>query len=442
MSDPHNPIDGDPDTVDTYSVYYRGIAQSVRETIANLNTAVSTADTVSDAVTAFADAAKEVADSLAEVDDRYDVVGEQLGRYATELRRLRDEAQSVVSLRDGAQSDADSLAHQAWYKEQQLNAMDPKDPSYVQEAHELSALRAAQSQAESVALAYAGQIDALVQERADVALACAAAIRDVLDGSPLNDSAWDKFLDWSDTVLDEYLPIIETMLDVVAVVLTIAAFLAVLTGVGAALAPALFAIARAAQFLSKVLKVVKVVLTTTLVVAGKKPVTALADIAVDMAVDRIGGKLVDSGIATVGPRTGGLTDAVLAHLPARGTAIRHPAQIRAEGFDAWVDGTFSDAVRLECFAKLDSIEDRLDLALDVFPSLRTAERLDAGLSLTDWYRSADLPLDGLVWESVWAANDFSREVFGAGPLHTAGELIPDLPLAEARPSVSEVMAAR
>ncbi len=339
-----NQIDGDPSEIRSHSRYYGQIADAVVSTITNLRTVTNTLETTSDAVAAFAEIALEVSTSLDEVDDRYRIMADQLAYFAGEVERLQGESALVQSQARTAESDRIQAVYARDNAYSEMMWADPQDPRTAEIAQDYQTYRGRVHDLAGTISSLDGQLEALLDDWREIADACANAINEVIDGSDLNDSWWDSFAKWVETVL----PDIETFLDILAIVLTIAAFLMVLTGVGAVLAPALFAIARGIQLLSKVIMVVKLVTTTVQVARGKKSPMAFLQMGVDFAVNKIGGKLINGGADKLGGKLlAKYGDDLLAF------AKKHPglpdlegnlSKIQATGFDDWVVKVFEPAM--------------------------------------------------------------------------------------------------
>lgn len=336
-----NQITGNSTEIRTHSRHYKAVAEAVAETITNLKTVTDTLDTVSKAVDAFAEIATEVATSLDEVDDRYETLAAQLEFYAQELDRFQADS---ATLQANARNKQDELTLASSQRQTAYDRWLTTDLSAPEATDALDLYNRKTELVEQLAgelNAYQRQLDELMDAWRVVADNCAAAINEVIDGSPLNDSWWDSFANWVETVL----PDIETFLDILSIVLTVLAFLAVLTGVGAVLAPALFAIARGIQLLSKVIAVVKLVTTIVQIARGKKSPEALLRMGLDFAIDKIGGKLID-GIAN---RLGNglmstLADQVLKHSDAKNPFTSNLELIQANGFDDWIAKTLEPAL--------------------------------------------------------------------------------------------------
>jgi len=370
----HSPIDGDPDAIQSCAAHYASAAEAIRATSENLAVVVAGAQARSEAVEAFEQSASEVRGHLGAVVDRYGGVAEQLAQFSTELRALQGQAEVVMAAaRDAHGDEADARAHLGCLLDQ-IAALDPQDPAVTTHLVAVHELDQRVEHLQAIVAAKSGELRALVDQWRSAAQRCAHAIRDTVDESSVNDSAWDRALVVLEAVVHEVLPLIEIALDILAAVLTIAAVLVVLTGVGAALAPALFAVARLATVASKIVTAVKVALTTILVSAGRASPAALVAIGVDVAVGTVGGKLADAAVEATARRLSlGSFDQVTAALTADVTAAGDVSRA-------------APVVRLSRAPAIGRAEAVADTAVDVFPGFGIAKGLDEGLALmTAWY---------------------------------------------------------
>ncbi len=338
------PIDGDPGEIKAQWSYYYSVTESVRRTIDSLGQVTDGLQTQSDAVTAFAEIATEVQADLKLVEIRYTTFVDQLDVYQRELRRLQDEAAAIRAAAKLAEGDYNWNTWRAADEHTKAMYPDYSDPDYVQKVTEALELEKYYerhaNEAKAIIDARQADLESLLTEWRGIADGCADQIAGALEESGLKDGWWETFTGW----VERTLPNIEMWLDILAVVLTIAAFLAVLTGVGAFLAPALFAIARGIQVLSKIIKVVKILTTVVQVVRREKPPTALIQFAVDAAIDKVGGKLLDGlGKKAMGGLKHALGDKILKSEKG-GVLMGNLKEIAENGFDSWVNGTFTDAV--------------------------------------------------------------------------------------------------
>lgn len=336
-------IDGSSSEIHGHSRYYGDVAEAVRTTISNLRTVTSGINTRSDAVDAFVEIADKVRANLIEVEERYDTITEQLSIYANALSDLKSRAFTIQSLARNAEEAIGDKNWVYWREKDELDLMlydDPARPAqqrYVDRLdRELDELRASVGTAND-------DLDALLDEWRRVADGCADKLKGVIEGSDLNDGFWDKLADWMENVL----PDLEFWLDIIAIVLTVVAFVLVFTGVGAPLAAALFMVARAAQLVSKILKVVKILATLALVAVGKYPPSKMIDLAVGMAIDKVLGKVGEGVLDFAGKRVIGRYGPDLVYYASlmSGDAGDNMKKIVDQGFDAWTTDVFVPEIR-------------------------------------------------------------------------------------------------
>jgi len=250
---------------------------------------------------------------------------------------VQSQARSADSERQGAIYARDNAyAEMLW--------ADPQDPRTADLIQDYNRYRDRVHELSGTVGNFDGQLEQLLDEWRSIANGCADAINEVISASDLNDSWWDSFANWVETTL----PDIETWLVILAIVLTVAAFLMVLTGVGAVLAPALFAIARVIQLVSKAIMVVKLVTTTVQVARGKKSPMAFLQMGVDFAVDKIGGKLVDGAAEKLGGKLLSKYGDDLLEFAGKHTKLdgveANLTLIMADGFDDWTKRVFEPIV--------------------------------------------------------------------------------------------------
>jgi hypothetical protein len=335
---------------------------------------------------------------------------------------------------------------------------DPQDPHTAELIQDYNRYRDRVHELSGTVNSLDHQLDQLLDEWRSIANGCANAINEVVGGSDLNDSWWDSFAAW----VKNTLPDIETFLDILAIVLTVVAFLLVLTGVGAALAPALFAIARGIQLLSKLIMVMKVLVTSVQVARGKESPGALLQLGVDFAIDKIGGKLVDGAADKLGGKLIAKYGEELAAKAGNiggGKFAQNIEKIEADGFDDWVKNVFTPAVNtpggssaFERFlvegglgdAKItDWISDKSDLVKSTLLMGMTNGGLNLGegssLSITlDAIAGPKTELSGLAFDSLKLGEDTFKDFVEShiGPIDLASLM----PVGPYRPSF-DVMAA-
>lgn len=432
--DAHSPIDGDPDRIDRYSGYYRDIAAAIESTAQNLAAVISTADTTSNAVDAFVEVAAEVRSNLNEADERYDAIATQLTTYASHLRTLQSDALAAMAAARHAYSDHDATQWRIHSLRDHIATTDPTDPGLTGLQYNLQRSESHLAWIEQVVSGKDAELQELVESWRAVADRIAQAIRDSVDGSSLNDSGWDKFLDFLETVATEVLPIIEKVMDILALVLTIAAFILAVTGVGAPLAAALFTVARAAQLVSKIAKIARIAITVVLVATGKKPATALIDIALDMALDKVMGSAMDKlgdaalkGAKNLPLGSNGSLGELLSDSAGKSDSLfitQHLDQMVNEGFDTWADTSFKEFMDVG----MDGLPDGFKPGFDGISSGlgRADDVLDGyaeamGFSFPD---SPDLAFGANDFRNGWDVIDTALDLGGA-PEWTHD--VPDIP---------------
>ncbi len=341
-----SPIDGEPDRIDSYSRYYSSIAAAITATADNLATIANTATTQSEAVTAFVEVANEVRGHLIEVDGRYETLATQLASYAAHLRTFQSQASAMMTTAQNAYADYDTTKWKVANLRDKIDSLDPTDPSITGLRFNLDRQEDHLQWIETVVASKNTELNDLLELWRSTADGIAAVIDESVDGSPLNDSGWDQFLDALATIVTEILPIIEMVLDILALVLTIAAFILAVTGVGAPFAAALFAIARVAQLVSKIIKVVRIALTLVLVATGTLAPTALIDLALDMALDKLLGKMGDRlGDGALAALKKSPLGAILADAAGKDGSyfiVQNLDEMVNGGFDDWLNNGFKE----------------------------------------------------------------------------------------------------
>ena len=281
---------------------------------------------------------------------RYATLAQQLGFYANALDGYQQRGDYIQSLARNASDTIETKRTAITNKEALLGNMGLDDPARPRQEQALRTLYTQYNEAVTTLRNADSNLDDVLDEWRAYADACAQRIRDAVDGSELNDSWWDKFTDW----VENSLPDIEFWLDIISIVLTVIAIILVFTGVGAAIAPFLMLAARAAQFVSKVLKVIKTLTLVIQVMRGEKSPTALVDFALQMAVDKLVGKAMEIGLDKLGSlafnqiaKSDWAQDLMLKHAIATGndTILENFDLIEAFGFDDWTEGVFDNAIK-------------------------------------------------------------------------------------------------
>ncbi|WNM24115.1 hypothetical protein [Demequina capsici] len=304
-------ITGDPQLIHGGSQALDAVAQTIATTTLELRQARAGTTMAGESIDAYLEAAAAIEEALSQVESRYSAAAASLASYAASLTDLQAQAADLELRRRWAQDDLDAAQRrmreagpdsevEGGVGTASLDAM----LDHTQAAH--AAAEQDADDARALLASYDEQLEELVGDWCAIVRARARDIDVVVEGSDLNDSAWDGFCGLLETVLDDWLPDIEIALDVLAVVLTVVAVGCALTGGGAALAPVLFALSRAAQLGARAVAAVKATATCILVVSGKRPLTDLAAVGVDYVAGRVHSKALD-GVLHVGSRYAGRT---------------------------------------------------------------------------------------------------------------------------------------
>lgn len=343
-------VDGTVTEIAGHSAYYTMVTEAIGDTITNLKTVTNSLNTESEAVVAFEEVALRVQSDLELLKGRYATLAQQLGFYANALDGYQQRGDYIQSLARNASDTLETKRTAITNKEALLGNMGLDDPARPRQEQALRTLYTQYNEAVTTLRNADSNLDDVLDEWRAYADACAQRIRDAVDGSELNDSWWDKFTDW----VENSLPDIEFWLDIISIVLTVIAIILVFTGVGAAIAPFLMLAARAAQFVSKVLKVIKTLTLVIQVMRGEKSPTALVDFALQMAVDKLVGKAMEIGLDKLGSlafnqiaKSDWAQDLMLKHAIATGndTILENFDLIEAFGFDDWTEGVFDNAIK-------------------------------------------------------------------------------------------------
>jgi hypothetical protein len=362
-----NPFPGDPNLVSSAASKYSSVAQSVLESAASLRSAVAASGNLSAAVAEFTELALEVATTMDAIHERYLSVADQLGGYAPVLVDAHTHAAGLYVAITTALHDRERQRNAVIYLDQQLagGATGPESLLVIERTRTLACERLLEIEATL------GYYRAQIEEHSDRLDAAAAAAADAIDAvvgyADLNDGfgdvVWDGMVVVSQWVL-EHAESISMVLDVFSFLLTIAAFVVLFTGVGAPIAAALFAIARACNVISRVLVAVRIAATAVLVADGKRPLSDLVMVAVDVGA----GKLVDKAADALADRVATrLLDAV------------DPMLLMVEDATKHMDDDAIDLVLKHL--PLDAVQD-IDTVVDVGIDRFAAEVLVAGSMAT------------------------------------------------------------
>ncbi len=244
-----DPVPGDPGYVTQQSVSMRSSADAMHSAAHNLRRLEAPA-TCSEAVAKILVESSKAAELLDEAGDRYHSVAEALATYAPHLTHAQDE--SFAALQQAIVHQADERA--AYKKSvglywQAKATIDPVEREHLIQRYKQASGR--QATAKGSLDAAKNRLHTAIQERDEAANRAAGAVDAASSGGKLNDSAWDKFADFVEPLVDAVDAVgkwIWEHIDEISLVLTIAAIaLAWVPGLNVVLA----ALAAGANVLSK-----------------------------------------------------------------------------------------------------------------------------------------------------------------------------------------------
>ncbi|MDN4471469.1 hypothetical protein [Demequina zhanjiangensis] len=397
--DQTSPLSGDPVLLRHGAAALGAVGDALALTVAELAAAREGQGMCGTAVLAYLDAAQVIASELAAVQERYVRTATAVQRYAADLEEFQAEARALHARAVDAQRDVDAARALSDAEAIAAERRAAEDPAG------LEALLVVPTAPESLAQ---DRLDSALAEAArcerefaillglwhDASRRCAADIDIAVERSGLDDSGWDVICAGLEVLLDDVLPDLELLLDIAAVLCTVVAVALVLTGVGAGFAPALLALSRVAQAGARVVAVVRAVSTTLLVASGRRPASALVDLGVQAAVNRVGGRVTDgiahragsslSGVIASGlDRSGaGLVSVGVPGVERVGGALgAHAIDLRAHGFDEWVRRSLDPGLTGVAHA-----------------SAEGAARGTNATGLTELATRSRYALDGLTWQ--------------------------------------------
>lgn len=189
-----DPVPGDPDIV-------AGQVQIATETTKRLEQAamnlrrLSGGEMCSEAIEKITAHARELAKGLDHAADRYDGLSRALSSYEPHLRHAQSE--SLQALRAAEPAARQAKTHKATVKEKYWAAASASDPeTRTRLVDEMTQANSQLASANGAVEAAKSRLRLAISERDSAARVAEQTIRDNIDGSPLNDSAWDKFKDF------------------------------------------------------------------------------------------------------------------------------------------------------------------------------------------------------------------------------------------------------
>ncbi len=291
---PADPIPGDADAVLAHATHYSDIARTIAETAASLRRSVDAADAESVAVAEFSELALRVSISVDEVDERYAFVSEALATYASALGMVRSAAAAQADLAAAALAQAEAATRRIEHYEHQISdpTTPPANSAYLESR--IVAVSQDRLHADHTVAVAMHRVAELIAQRAAAADDAARSIEAFVEASALNDTAWDRVAAFAEDVHEWVLSAVESLMevldavlpviDMLATLLTIIAIILVLTGVGGAVAAALFAIARVLVIVSIALKAITLLFDVVLAANGRRSVSQVAVRGLDLGV--------------------------------------------------------------------------------------------------------------------------------------------------------------
>lgn len=321
-----DPVPGDPAYVSGQAGSMRTSADAMLSAAHNLRR-LEAPSTCSEAITKILVQATKSAELLSEAGARYHSAASALAAYAPQLTHAQEE--SLAALRQAAPSQA---SEQAAYKKsvglywQAKATIDQAERGHlIQEYHRV---KARQAEAKGSLDAARTRLHNAIQARDDAAERAADAVDAASTGGKLNDSAWDKFADFVEPLVDAVDAVgqwIWKHIDEISLVLMVAA-------IALAWVPGLNVVLAGLAMGAKVLSTAKAAYTFAAGVAeglrtGNWGGAAMGATALLLSV--VGGKAVGAVAAKIGSRAAkSVTAAVTKGLGKYNAFLRKGATIR------------------------------------------------------------------------------------------------------------------
>jgi len=284
-----DPLDGDPVVLHQTGQRYRQTAAAIRAAVATLNDIARPGTMVSVAISRVREDAEHLAREISAAEQRYGETGEALLDYATALTGAQDDATRAIRDHNDALGDL-GVAHA---RERELRTerngvvLEPTglipgadadtDGRLARIDRMIQLATGAAAEANAAAAAARRRYDEAVADRDRAARAAIARIRDVIDGSALNDSFWDNvggvfhdIVEFLADALEAIVNAIVAVLEAIAVlIVTVLAVLAAVLLLGLAILVALVAVVLALAVLVLVLAAALIVImVAALIVVG------------------------------------------------------------------------------------------------------------------------------------------------------------------------------
>ncbi|WP_203582272.1 PspA/IM30 family protein [Microbacterium hibisci] len=279
-------LDGDPVVLRRTGQRYAETAEAIRSAVATLHQISNRGPMVSVAIDRVRRDAAQLAREISQAERRYAETGEALSEYAEALQSAQDDAARAIADREAADADRASAASRARSVRSDLGDLADDAPAGTQASLD-AALRSALTGVEDATADAASaqrRYDEAVADRDRAARHAMARIRDVVEGSGLNDSFWDDvggvfhdvvdFLaDALDAIVDAIVAVLDAIAKLIVAVLTVIAAVIVL---GLAILALLVLTVIALALLVVVLQIVMLVITLALLLVAGLALLAIA----------------------------------------------------------------------------------------------------------------------------------------------------------------------
>ena len=195
-----DPVPGDAAHVAASGKSWASSADTIQDAAVNL-TRLESPGTCSEAITKIMNEAHTIAGQLASVQDRYRVGSQALLAYAPVLERSQQVSLEALS----AATQAKNRAHEAHARAQNYADQARGSTDQVQASHYIEAVQRENNVVTGangdLASARSRLLEA-IHDRDSAADSAANRINDAVNGSPVNDSAWDKFQELAAPVVE------------------------------------------------------------------------------------------------------------------------------------------------------------------------------------------------------------------------------------------------
>lgn len=247
-----DPVPGDPDLVNEHVSNFRRTAETCGQVATKLRSLRSADNNISEAVTKILGRADSTAQGMDSAKLRYESMARGLAAYSPILAGAQ--TKSAAALTDClAAAAAQKAAASAQAKaKQRLNDVD--DATRKQASEDVVTHGAAAERQQTAYNEARGRILQAISERDAGATAAASQINMDLERDPLQDSFWDKLVNFVTSIATW----VWENIDTICLVLDLLAIVLALTGVGGPIAAVLMMVSKAAKLLSTIKTVVTI----------------------------------------------------------------------------------------------------------------------------------------------------------------------------------------